>query len=180
MLVKSTKRLMSQQQAICFTNWGNRFVTHTLSHVGNGGKVTYVTKGLKDSINYRTLTLQRGSKGFKEENSQAGSSFHWAFTVHCLNDSNSMPKLMNWVISAQIKNDHVFLRRVSESGGDFPQFHTRTLPLDWQFSFPLIYYHSKAESCSVHRSWFSFPLVLSCSKHFQFILLLPFPSPRIM
>lgn len=112
----------------------------------NGGKVTNVTKVLKDSIDCRALTLQKGFKGFKEEKAQAGSSFHWAFTVHCLNDSSSMPKLMNSVISAQIKNDHAFFRRVSEIGEDFIPY--KDVPLGLTVFIYLIYYHSKAESCS--------------------------------
>lgn len=62
MLVKDTKCLMSQQYAICFPNWSNRFGTQILSHVGNGEEVTIVTNVLKDSIDCRTLTPFKGAR----------------------------------------------------------------------------------------------------------------------
>lgn len=71
-----------------------------------------------------------------------------------------MPKLMNSVISAQIKNDHAFFRRVSEIGGDFISY--KDIPLGLTVFISLIYYYSKAADSAqlipVHRRWF--PLVL--------------------
>lgn len=103
------------------------------------------------------------SKGVTEETSQPASSFYWAFTVYCLKDSSSMPKWMNEVISAQIKNDHAFFRRKLEVVGTSLHFIQGRSPRTDSFYFPSFTTtpkQSPAQLIPVRRSWFSFPLVL--------------------